>query len=213
MPNYNIKLSHHDKRSVAWKILVATALFFAVMMLGGYVHYSAAIVDPAISIWFVVVAFISIGMFGLGYMMRDKLPARMGTRCKRFYYMGQEFGIWHWSRAQVLLADIFLVALTSAIYGWSAAHSIPLFLAGTSYTDTVPFLYIPMFYVQFWMEILVEAFLIFFTVMAFVYETRTWILSKRADFCHFEGINDSTPGMLYDCDPGDAGCILNKNFG
>src|SRR5271157_4248888 len=114
MPNPDLALTDHEKRSLAWKILIVAIIFAGVMAFGGLLHYFLNITDPTFSTWMIVVSFLGIGMFGVGYMIRDKLPSRMGLKCKRFYYMEQEFGVWHWTRSQIFLADIFLVALGGA---------------------------------------------------------------------------------------------------
>jgi hypothetical protein len=212
MPNYNLKLSHHEKRSLAWKILIVSFIFFIMMFSGGMLHATLLIIDPVISIWMIGVSFMAVGAFGIGYIVRDKLPSRMSARCKRFYYMGNEFGIWHWSRAQVFLADIFLVSLLGAAYGWAAAHTIPILLLGAfSWYDTTWLLYIPVLYCPFWIEVLFEIGFLLFTIIAFIYEVKTWVLSKKSDYCHFEGVLDKSDGMVYDCDPADPECHLNDN--
>lgn len=210
MPNLDIKLSHHEKRSLAWKILIVTAIIVVVMVSAGALHAELAITDQTLSVWMMGVAFVSLGMFGLGYVVRDKLPKKMSVKCKRFYFMGHEFGIWHWSRAQVFLADIFLVGFGGAVYGWGAAHSWPLIFSGISALDTVPLLYLPIFYVQFWTEFVVEGGFLLMAIFGFVYEMKTWVTSNRNDFCFFEGIETRSEGMTYDCDPNDPGCSLDR---
>lgn len=213
MSSYNLKLSHHEKRSIAWKVIVACIIFVLVMMFGGLLHYLLDITDPFLSIWFIASSFIAVGTFGIGYIIRDKLPSRMGKKCKRFYYMGKEFGIWHWTRAQIFLADIFLVCLAGAAFGWGIMHTMPLLLKGTGLMNTVPLFYIPILWVPFWMEIVLEAGMVAIVIIGFIYEARTWILSKSNDFCYFEGIKTKSDSMLYDCDPGDTECLLNRRFG
>ena len=212
MQHSNIKLSHQNKRMLAWKVLVAVILFFVVTAIGGLLHFTLSTVDPLISIWFLVVTFLSIAMFGLGYILRDKMPARMNARCKRFYFMGKEFGVWHWTRAQIYLADLFLVGLFAALYGWAASHTIPLVLLGTSLTAIVPLFHVPLFYVPLWVEIVVEGGLIVSCVIGFIYYTRTWLLNNRADLCYFEGGNFNSPGIDHDCDPSSVDCYLNENY-
>ncbi len=213
MTSSAIKLSHHEKRLLATRILAIAIVFVIVMAFGGALYHVLGIIDPVPAIWLISVSFIAVGMFGFGYIVRDKLPSRMGTPCKRFYFMGHEFGIWHWSRAQIYLADIFLVSLPAAVYGWAASNTIPLLAGGIGWFDVVPLLYIPILYVPFLIEFLFEGGLIFVVVFGFIYEVNKWILHKNADFCYFEGARGTSSGMKYDCDPSDPSCPLNKNFG
>ena len=210
MPNFDINLTHHEKRSLAWKILIVTAVIVIVMVSAGRLHAALAIADQGLSIWMLGVAFVAVAMFGIGYITRDSVPKKMESKCKRFYFFGHEFGIWHWTRAQIFLADIFLVAFGGAVYGWAAAHSFPLIAGGISEFDTVPLFFVPVFYVPFWMEFAVEIWFLFMTVFGFIYEVKTWIVSKSNDFCFFEGLNTRSEGMTYDCSPGDPGCRLDR---
>lgn len=211
-PNYDIKLSHHEKRTLAWKVIGCICAFFGVMLFTGIVHYTLGLVDPVQSILIMAIGWLSIGMFGFGYLVRDRLPKRMNIKCKRFAFMGHEFGIWHWSRAQIFLADIFLVSLASAEVAWCIGHTIPLVLAGTSLTTVVWLVYIPILYAPLWVEITLELALIGVTVLAVMYELKTWILGKSGDFCFFEGVADKSERLSLDCDPADPSCYLNKNF-
>lgn len=209
MPNLNIKLSHHEKRSLAFKILVVAIMFMIVMASAGLLYHLISISDAFLSAWFIGIAFIAIAMFGIGYLVRDSLPGRMNARCRRFYYMGREFNIWHWKRSQVFLADIFLVTLGGAIYGWAIANTIPQMLDGFSWYDPTPLLHLPFFYFPLWIEVVVENVLLVLTVIGFLYEAKTWLLGKKSDLCHFEGINNTSGGMVYPCDPDDLDCQLN----
>ena len=116
MPNLNMKLSHQEKRSLAWKILLVSILFFATLFSAGMLYYLVSPSSAILSMWFILFAFTAIIMFGIGYLIRDGLPSRMNARCRRFYYMGKEFGIWHWKRSQIFLADIFLVTIGGSLY-------------------------------------------------------------------------------------------------
>jgi hypothetical protein len=182
------------------------------MAFAGLLHLILNVGDIILSLWIVAVAFIAVGMFGFGYIIRDKLPERMDYKCKRFYFMGQEFGVWHWTRAQVFLADIFLVGLGGAVFGWGASHTIPLLVIGTPFDEMVPLLYVPIFYCYLWNELAIELFFVAMSIIGFVYETRTWLLGKNADFCHFNGIDTTSAGLTYDCDPEDIDCQLNTNL-
>jgi len=206
MPNHDINLTVHEKRGLAWKILIVTAIMIIAMVSAGLLHAALAITDQALSVWMLGIAFIAIAMFAVGYITRDRMPKKMEARCRRFYFFGREFGIWHWTRAQIFLADIFLVAFGGAIYGWSASHSFPLIAAGIHEFDVVPLLYIPVFFVPFWTEFIMELLFLIMTVIGFFYEIKTWIVSKKNDFCFFEGLNSKSTGTTYDCNPGDPGC-------
>ena len=212
MPNFNIKLSHHEKRTNAWKVLLAVVSFFFVLFSAGLLYHFLSIGDPILSSWMIGVAFSAIAMFGLGYLMRDSLPSRMNARCRRFYYMGKEFNIWHWKRSQVLLADIFLVSIGGALFGWSFANTILHVIGGFTWWDVTPLFYLPFFYFPLWFEVIAEIFLLSLTVIGFIYEAKTWLLGKKADLCAFEGFRGYSEGMDYTCDPGDIDCDLNSNI-
>lgn len=212
MPNLNIKLSHHEKRGLALKIVLVSFLFFLLLFSAGLLYHLLAVTDAFLSAWFISIAFIGMGMFGIGYLIRDSLPARMNARCRRFYYMGNEFNIWHWKRSQVFLADIFLVTLGVAIYGWAVSNTLPILLGSFSWNDPTPLFHLPIFYFPLWVEVITENVLITGTILAFLYEAKTWLLNKNSDLCHFEGIKNSSDGMIYPCDTNDPDCLLNEDF-
>lgn len=211
-PNYGIKLSHHEKRTLAWKILLCMFCFFGIMLYTGLVHYFLGFTDPVKSLLVMAIGWVAIAMFGIGYLVRDRLPRRMGIKCKRFSFMGVEFGIWHWTRAQIYLADIFLTSLASAVLAWCLSHTIPMLIIGTPMDTFVPIIHIPILYTYFWIEIVGEIVFSIVTVFAFIYELKTWILGRSGDFCFFEGASDWSEGLDMDCDPRDPDCHLNKNF-
>jgi hypothetical protein len=76
----------------------------------------------------------------------------------------------------------------------------------------IPVIYIPILYVPFWMEVVFEMLLVIMTIIAFIYEARTWVTGKSGDYCFFEGAQDKSIGLISDCDPNDASCFLNKNY-